>query len=320
MRDFHDDGNLMRFVNHLRLFRRLVIVVVIPVVCVIAWVGGAQAQTAGGDGHALDANQSKTQGRSNGLKKRFLLNNINNAIVTGNVAGGKGFRGNLGYTAAGDFRGQAGSDDLFSFSADSYLPGLVFERTNLLQVPSTRGMTNARYQSGLQPSLILRRSTAGVSYSSRPFTSHVNQRQLISSDPSGTLGQVERPSLLRRSMTDAELQRRYRSQYRYSVSTVGVGGLGLTEGDTDRVGSMKLLRSYLLRRNSGEELGSGRAEVAGRSYLDLFGMISGQERGRKASERGLPEMDVKRGTPNEKIDRLLEKIDEKVKGEGNSGG
>ena len=332
MRDFYDDGDMMRFVNHLRFFRRLGILVVIPMVCVITWVVGAEAQTAGGDGHALDSNQSKTQGRTNGLKKRFLLNNINNAIVTGNVAGGKGFRGNLGYTAAGDFRGQAGSDDLFSFSADSYLPGLVFERTNLLQVPSRRGMTNARYQSGLQPSMILRRSTAGVSYSPRPFSSGLNKRTRIVSDPSGSLGLVNQPNQLRRSLGDIDLQKRFFSQYRYSVSMPSAISLNheplnkdrLLLDRVERTGTTGALRSYLYRSGRAESLLNSEESQFGtsgpvqRSYLDLFGITSGNRVGMSAEKRGLPDTDIKRGTPNDRLDKVIEKIDEKD-GEGHGG-
>jgi hypothetical protein len=42
-----------------------------------------------------------------------------NALVTGNVIGGREFRGDVGYSAAGDFRGRLGSDDFFSFQRNS---------------------------------------------------------------------------------------------------------------------------------------------------------------------------------------------------------
>jgi hypothetical protein len=48
--------------------------------------------------------------------------------VTGDVPGGRGFRGSVGYTAAGDFQGQLGSDDLFPFLADSAFSAPAFVR------------------------------------------------------------------------------------------------------------------------------------------------------------------------------------------------
>lgn len=42
-----------------------------------------------------------------------------NLIITGDVIGGRGFRGSVGYTAEGDFRGALGSNDLFQYRAGS---------------------------------------------------------------------------------------------------------------------------------------------------------------------------------------------------------
>jgi hypothetical protein len=85
----------------------------------------AQAQTALGDGRALDANTGQG-GRFNAARPSFSQElQFRNAIVTGNAPGGLSFRGDLGYRAAGEFIGDIGSDELFSFRRDSLYSGLA---------------------------------------------------------------------------------------------------------------------------------------------------------------------------------------------------
>lgn len=92
----------------------------------IAWSAlGANAQNALGDGRALDANTG-SGGRINYERPSFSQElQFRNAIVTGNAPGGLSFRGDLGYRAAGEFSGDIGSDDLFSFRRDSLYSGLA---------------------------------------------------------------------------------------------------------------------------------------------------------------------------------------------------
>lgn len=87
---------------------------------------GAQAQRALGDGKALDSNlKSGSSGRNapaRNLMKEFKLRN---AIVTGRAPDGMSFRGDVGYTAADDFRDTVAGDTLFSFERDSYRSALT---------------------------------------------------------------------------------------------------------------------------------------------------------------------------------------------------
>lgn len=85
----------------------------------------APAQDALGDGRVLDNNLSATT-RLN-YQRPSLANEVRfrNAIATGNAPGGLSFRGDLGYTAPGDFRGDLGSDDLFAFRRDTLYSGLA---------------------------------------------------------------------------------------------------------------------------------------------------------------------------------------------------
>ncbi len=77
------------------------------------------AQTpAGGNGHALDANQQIGSGGVNPEDGRLDFSRQND-IITGNVGGGRGFQDTIDYGAVGEFRDNLGSDSLFNFRAQS---------------------------------------------------------------------------------------------------------------------------------------------------------------------------------------------------------
>lgn len=119
---------------------RLVPVAVVSTLVLLIGGAPAHAQNALGQGNALDSNLSLT-GRTNRPVTDFDSElRFRNAIVTGNVPGGMGFRGDVGYRAAGDFTGgssvpfplrnsglglDAGSNDLFDFQRDSAFSGLA---------------------------------------------------------------------------------------------------------------------------------------------------------------------------------------------------
>lgn len=78
-----------------------------------------------GGGTSLDRNLQRGSGGINSPvgQPNFSSRNL---LVTGNVAGGRGFRGSVGYTAANDFRSAAGSDAIFRFQAESALSSTYF--------------------------------------------------------------------------------------------------------------------------------------------------------------------------------------------------
>jgi hypothetical protein len=102
-----------------------------------ALAGAANAQSALGDGHALDANQQVgSDGRNAPVRDVQSLIRFNNAVVTGNAPYGRSFRGNVGYLASEDFRASLGSNDLFvplRESAQSTLVGGGIRGTDALQ-------------------------------------------------------------------------------------------------------------------------------------------------------------------------------------------
>ncbi len=96
------------------------------VAAVLLAAGLAMGQNALGDGRALDRNtQIGGQGINERTRDYRAEFRFRNAIVTGNVPGGAGFRGITGYGLEYDFRQRVGSDDLFSFRRDSFTSGLA---------------------------------------------------------------------------------------------------------------------------------------------------------------------------------------------------
>ncbi|HEV8605717.1 MAG TPA: tetratricopeptide repeat protein [Tepidisphaeraceae bacterium] len=76
-------------------------------------------QRVGNDGRALDANNRIDSGgyNSGGIPGNLVVNGNN--IVTGNVTGGREFRGNVPYTDQREFRGNVGGQDFDRFIARS---------------------------------------------------------------------------------------------------------------------------------------------------------------------------------------------------------
>jgi hypothetical protein len=91
------------------------------------------AQDALGDGRALDSNLQVGGGYNTVRPDQRQIYQYRNAMLTGNVPI-RSFRGNLGYTAPNDFRGELGSDEIFRFERDSYYSGLALQGFRSVEV------------------------------------------------------------------------------------------------------------------------------------------------------------------------------------------
>ncbi|MBL9150647.1 MAG: hypothetical protein JNM94_18325 [Phycisphaerae bacterium] len=78
-----------------------------------------------GQGNALDSNLQVGSGRINSAAFQTDFN-ARNLIVTNSVAGGRGFRGTVGYLAPTDFRGVTAGDSTQSFRANSAISSTAF--------------------------------------------------------------------------------------------------------------------------------------------------------------------------------------------------
>lgn len=91
----------------------------------LGFCAASSAQNALGDGRALD-NNLNIRGRYNTARPTIARElAFRNAIVTGNAPGGMSFRGDIGYRAPGEFEGELGANDLFSFRRDSLRSGMA---------------------------------------------------------------------------------------------------------------------------------------------------------------------------------------------------
>ncbi|MCA9282386.1 MAG: hypothetical protein H6812_01050 [Phycisphaeraceae bacterium] len=116
------------------------------------------------NGSALDANLRVGSGGRN-IRPRSFSDELNfrNAIVTGNVAGGMGFRGDVGYTAPLDFRGDTGSGDQFGYRADAFYSGLATRNIRGIDALRTQlQFTTFGQTSGVAGPLIINRPDTGV--------------------------------------------------------------------------------------------------------------------------------------------------------------
>ncbi|MHC4108153.1 MAG: hypothetical protein ACYSTY_08735, partial [Planctomycetota bacterium] len=113
----------------------------------------AVGQEALGGGDALDANLS-TRGRRN-LPAAPIDFASRNLLITNSAAGGRGFRGTVGYTAPDDFRGLTGSNDLFRFRR-----GAAFSSLDFVNAQSTQ--QRLRYGEALGMIIEYRRETSGA--------------------------------------------------------------------------------------------------------------------------------------------------------------
>ena len=146
--------------------RRAACVMTLMGLIAILITSAAVAQNALGAGDLLDANLSRTGGRRNSPTQQPDYR-ARNLLVTGNVAGGRGFRDSVGYAAAGDFLGELGSDDYYQFRAGSAFSALPYvnsgntynrlrfgRQLDLIEYPRTgygstiRGVGEPRYTVG----------------------------------------------------------------------------------------------------------------------------------------------------------------------------
>jgi len=172
----------------------------------------ASAQNALGEGRSLDSNLRYGSGGYNQMigsaAGRALDNNLNtlsngfngpgrnfgaevafrNAIVTGNVGGGREFRGSVGYTAADDFRGVLGSNANFQFERDSFYSGLATR--NLVGIDAIRNplvyTVAGQTQNVFGGPLIINRAGVGAS-ASTALPANTNLRTDVFGNIAGTL-------------------------------------------------------------------------------------------------------------------------------------
>lgn len=166
----------------------------------------ALAQNALGDGRGLDNNLQVGSGRINPARPSLQAElDFRNAIVTGNVGGGKQFRGDVGYSAANDFRGALGSNDIFYFQRETVNSAITtgIATRNLRGIDALRSqfdLPTAGQTQGFGGELIINRP--GVGFNAQQIVAPMSQTANL--DPftriSGTLRSTSR------MLSDAAIQ------------------------------------------------------------------------------------------------------------------
>ncbi|MEM1166656.1 MAG: hypothetical protein AAGI30_10250, partial [Planctomycetota bacterium] len=144
---------------------------------VISLLLGAGLAVGAAAQNALDANLRVGSGGVNDVVQAnsFEFRDevaFRNAFVTGNVGGLGGFRGDIGYSATDDFRGDLGSNDSFSFLAQSSSSAAVATRgvSSLGALQQSLAFSQAFQTQGFnrQPIILMAGAGATASSVSRP--------------------------------------------------------------------------------------------------------------------------------------------------------
>ncbi len=134
--------------------------------------GSGTAQDALGTGQLLDANPLQNSMGYNpaAAAPDFAARNL---LITGDVAGGRGFRGTVGYTAPFNFRGTTGSDDLFQFRAASALsaPSFILGGSSIDQLRFGQYLNEIEY-----------RRASRASTAPQPFSQRVSAQPVFMDD------------------------------------------------------------------------------------------------------------------------------------------
>lgn len=207
----------------------------------------ASGQDALGAGDALDANLNRRTGRRNQTSQRLDFRS-RNLLVTGDIAGARGFRGTVGYSAADDFRGLTGSDDLFQFHSNSALTSLsIIQSGSVFQdfrLGQNIGQLSYRRpgRSGAAPNHVTSRLMYGDMADARSQLDQVTFERLVA----GRRSRLGEPSRLGLALND--------EGQAFMMSASSLQGLGLTplEG-----GDRAPLTSYdRMRRREEDRRGS----------------------------------------------------------------
>jgi len=211
----------------------------------------ATAPTAGqdalGGGYALDG---RLFGGPNSFNQAAPAANYRsrNLLVTGNVAGGRGFRETVGYTAEFDFREDTGSDDLFTERANSALsaPNFFMGGRTMDMVRYGQYLNEVEYQSATQGSTT-------QNFNSRLYANDNLDDQRLSLDQVAISSTT---SAIYDSAADARIVGILRDNEGNTVTATASSLMGLQLTPLDRQGRAIGLSSYDMAR-TGDDIRAG---------------------------------------------------------------
>jgi len=235
----------------------------------VAAAAPVAGQNALGDGTKNDASLARGSDGVNPMINNDLQNSmaLRNAIVTGNAPGGMSFRGNLGYVGSREFRGELGSDDLFSFRRDSLysgISGLGLRGTDALQYQFAL-TTGSHPPSSIAGSLAISRD------SFMPSVSGISTA--VGSDAHSTSGTIRRVDAAEQVGASGAGLWRLRSSAGYvtdkSLSTSYIGTIDTGEGGryditASPLGGLRVIDPPAVSANAQALRSTGTANTTGR--------------------------------------------------------
>ena len=233
-------------------------------------VSSAAAQTALGGGNVLDNNLGVGSGGINQPRSAGANFRARNLIMTGDVIGGRGFRGSVGYTAEDDFRGRLGTNDLFDFRADSAIssPSLwkMGDTYEQLRYGQSIGLTEYRRSGSADPASLIANNPVVIS---DPYILRRVDRQSLSSSLSFTQAQAVEPRVI--GSTYAEDG----SLLYFNASTVR----GIVVEPANRAASLLGLSTFDTARLVEDAMASGRNLPVGVEFSTEFNRFAPDVRG-----------------------------------------
>ena len=243
---------------------------------ILAATAPSAAQHALGGGYALDGSLF---GGPNSLNQAAPLPNYRsrNLLVTGNVAGGRGFRDTVGYTAEFDFRDETGSDELFAERANSAwsAPNFFMSGRTMDMVRYGQYLNEVEYQSATRGATI-------QNFNSRLYVSDELIDQRLRLDQ---IAISSTTSAIYDSAADARIIGYLRDSEGNAVTATASSLMGLQLTPLDRQGRAIGLSSYDLAR-AGDDVRSGRpiATVGAPFDSGFQNLLSAQARAEAQSE------------------------------------
>jgi len=263
-------------------------------------------QNALGGGGALDGNLINGTSRYNWAAPSANYRG-RNLLVTDNVAGGRGFRGTVGYTAEFDFRGATGSDDLFRERANSAFSAPSF-------IAAGRTMQALRYGQSLNE-IEYRKATRGATvqnfndmrYVPSEFDDRLNLDKIAISSTT---------SAIYESASDSRIVGMVRDEDDRPLAAIASSLMGVQIVPLETHGSMIGLSTFdMARANQDALLGHG-SETIGLEFDGGFRNLLGAE----ARAATLVEPDVRQGQIDFNAESsylsILERIADRQAGSG----
>ena len=273
----------------------------------------SSGQNALGGGSALDGNLIDGRGRYN-APAAVLNYRARNLLITGNVAGGRGFRGTVGYGAAFDFRGETGSDDLFRERANSAFsaPSFITAGRTIALIRFGQYLNEVEYRQATRGATV--ENFNDMRYVADDLDNRLNLDRIAISSTTSAIYDIVSDSRVVGILLDAEGGR---------YTAVASSLMGVQVVPLESQGSVIGLSTYDMARAVGDTLSGHASATIGKQFEGGFQNLLSAEARANAREEPMTtrlEPQVSQGRINETTEpsylEILQRIAERQAGTG----